>query len=128
YAATARPARDGLQPSKRRGPVRVTAQSPTCMEPGAVRHRREISVSCTSTGSAAMPPSAQIADLSPPGAALTAQRRFQIAAIPADGVGVEVVTAGRTVLDALAAESRGAFAFDWTEFPWGCGYYERTGQ
>ena len=55
-------------------------------------------------------------------------RIFRIAAIPADGVGIEVVAAGRTVLDALAAASDGAFAFDWTEFPWGCGYYERTGR
>ena len=46
-------------------------------------------------------------------------RTYKIAAIPADGVGVEVVAAGRTVLDALAAASDGAFAFDWTEFPWG---------
>ncbi|GAA4867290.1 tartrate dehydrogenase [Saccharopolyspora cebuensis] len=56
-----------------------------------------------------------------------APRTFRIAAIPADGVGPEVVAAGRTVLDALAARSGGAFAFDWTEFPWGCGYYEKTG-
>jgi tartrate dehydrogenase/decarboxylase / D-malate dehydrogenase len=53
---------------------------------------------------------------------------FRIAAIPADGVGVEVVAAGRAVLDALASASRGAFAFEWTEFPWGCGYYEKTGR
>ena len=53
---------------------------------------------------------------------------YRVAAIPADGVGVEVVAAGRTVLDALAAGSSGAFAFDWTEFPWGCGHYERTGR
>src|SRR5215472_9280699 len=53
---------------------------------------------------------------------------YQIAAIPADGVGVEVVAAGRAVLDAVAAGSNGAFAFAWTEFPWGCGYYEKTGQ
>src|SRR3712207_8886710 len=58
----------------------------------------------------------------------TEQRSFRIAAIPADGVGVEVVAAGRAVLDALAAASDGAFAFDWTEFPWGCGYYEKTGR
>ena len=52
---------------------------------------------------------------------MSAQKRtFKIAAIPADGVGVEVVAAGRDVLDALAAASDGAFAFDWTEFPWGC--------
>ncbi|TPQ17571.1 tartrate dehydrogenase [Streptomyces sporangiiformans] len=63
---------------------------------------------------------------------MTATRTFRIAAIPADGVGAEVVAAGRAVLDALAADSRadsqGAFAFDWQEFPWGCGYYERTGK
>ena len=35
------------------------------------------------------------------------QQTFTIAAIPADGVGKEVVAAGRTVLDALAAGSNG---------------------
>src|SRR5512146_633536 len=55
-------------------------------------------------------------------------RRFRIAAIPADGVGQEVVAAGREVLDALAAGSGGAFAFDWQEFGWGCAYYARTGR
>ena len=34
---------------------------------------------------------------------MSAARRFRIAAIPADGVGLEVVAAGRKVLDALAA-------------------------
>ncbi|MFC9678269.1 tartrate dehydrogenase [Streptomyces sp. NPDC056948] len=58
----------------------------------------------------------------------TAPRTFRIAAVPADGVGKEVVAAGRAVLDALAADSGGAFAFEWEEFPWGCGYYERTGR
>jgi tartrate dehydrogenase/decarboxylase/D-malate dehydrogenase len=56
------------------------------------------------------------------------ERRFKIAAIPADGVGKEVVAAGRRVLDVIAAQSNGRFAFDWTEFPWGCEYYEQTGQ
>jgi tartrate dehydrogenase/decarboxylase/D-malate dehydrogenase len=55
-------------------------------------------------------------------------RTFAIAAIPADGVGAEVVAAGRTVLNVLAANSGGRFAFSWTEFPWGCGYYEKTGR
>ncbi|TDD80136.1 tartrate dehydrogenase [Actinomadura darangshiensis] len=59
---------------------------------------------------------------------MTSQRVFRIAAIPADGVGAEVVAAGRTVLDALAAASHGTFAFDWTEFPWGCDHYQRTGR
>ncbi|RKN12436.1 tartrate dehydrogenase [Streptomyces radicis] len=58
---------------------------------------------------------------------MTPPRTFRIAAIPADGVGREVVAAGRAVLDALAGDSGGAFAFDWEEFPWGCEYYARTG-
>jgi tartrate dehydrogenase/decarboxylase / D-malate dehydrogenase len=55
-------------------------------------------------------------------------RVFKIAAIPADGVGKEVVAAGRRVLDTLAAQSGGWFAFEWTEFPWGCEYYAQTGR
>ncbi|WP_193046058.1 tartrate dehydrogenase [Mycolicibacterium baixiangningiae] len=55
-------------------------------------------------------------------------RTFTIAAIPADGVGKEVVAAGRRVLDTLAAQSENRFAFEWTEFPYGCGYYEQTGK
>jgi tartrate dehydrogenase/decarboxylase / D-malate dehydrogenase len=58
----------------------------------------------------------------------TERRSFRIAAIPADGVGSEVVAAGRAVLDALATASDGALGFDWTEFPWGCGHYEKTGR
>ncbi|MFT9474822.1 tartrate dehydrogenase [Streptomyces sp. Mo3] len=61
---------------------------------------------------------------------MTTPRTFRIAAIPADGIGKEVVAAGRQVLDALAADSTGsadAFAFDWQEFDWGCEYYARTG-
>ncbi|ETW25924.1 tartrate dehydrogenase [Mycobacterium gastri] len=52
---------------------------------------------------------------------------FKIAAIPGDGVGKEVVAAGRRVLDTLAARS-GRYTFEWTEFPWGCEHYEWTGQ
>ena len=52
---------------------------------------------------------------------------FTIASIPADGVGPEVVAAGRTVLDAVAEQSNGAFSFDWTEFPWGSAYYAQHG-
>ncbi|HUO40195.1 MAG TPA: tartrate dehydrogenase, partial [Mycobacterium sp.] len=57
-----------------------------------------------------------------------AQQVFKIAAIPADGVGREVVAAGQRVLDTLAARSGGRFSFEWTEFPWGCEYYEQTGR
>src|SRR6476661_7055646 len=59
---------------------------------------------------------------------MSANQTFSIASIPADGVGKEVVSAGRRVLDALAGNSNGKFAFDWTEFPWGSEYYARTGQ
>ena len=59
---------------------------------------------------------------------MSTTRRFRIAAIPADGVGKEVVAAGREVLDALADGSDGAFAFEWTEFDWGSDYYARTGR
>jgi len=55
-------------------------------------------------------------------------RRLRIAVIPADGVGQEVVAAGREVLDALADASAGEFGFDWHEFDWGCEYYARTGR
>jgi tartrate dehydrogenase/decarboxylase/D-malate dehydrogenase len=59
---------------------------------------------------------------------MTETQRFRIAAIPADGVGKEVVAAGLRVLDALAANSGGAFAFDVDEFPWGSEYYAKTGK
>ncbi len=62
------------------------------------------------------------------GHTVSTPRTLRIAAIPADGVGQEVVAAGREVLDALAAGSAGAFAFDWQEFDWGCEYYARTGR
>jgi tartrate dehydrogenase/decarboxylase / D-malate dehydrogenase len=57
---------------------------------------------------------------------MSAGHTFRIAAIPGDGVGQEVIAAGREVLDALAAGSAGAFGFDWQEFGWGCEYYTRT--
>jgi tartrate dehydrogenase/decarboxylase/D-malate dehydrogenase len=53
--------------------------------------------------------------------------QFRIAAIPADGVGREVVAAGRTVLDAIEADAGGRFAFEWEEFPWGSDYYAEHG-
>ncbi|MEU5153801.1 tartrate dehydrogenase [Glycomyces sp. NPDC021274] len=53
-------------------------------------------------------------------------REFRIAAIPADGVGREVVAAGREVLDAIAADGA-SFSFAWEEFPWGSDYYAEHG-
>lgn len=56
------------------------------------------------------------------------EQSFRIASIPADGVGTEVIAAGIRVLDAMAAQSHGRFGFDWTEFPWGSGYFAETGR
>jgi tartrate dehydrogenase/decarboxylase/D-malate dehydrogenase len=53
---------------------------------------------------------------------------FRVAAIPADGVGTEVIAAGRRVLDALAERSEGRFRFSWHEFPWGSEYYAEHGE
>ncbi|WBB97693.1 MULTISPECIES: tartrate dehydrogenase [unclassified Solwaraspora] len=55
------------------------------------------------------------------------QHHFRIAVIPADGVGREVVAAGRDVLDALEGRSGGRFGFQWAEFPWGSDYYAEHG-
>ena len=64
------------------------------------------------------------------------RRIHRIAAIPADGVGKEVIAAGRQVLDALAEQSggspdgsaTGSFGFEWQEFPWGSEYYAEHGR
>lgn len=58
----------------------------------------------------------------------SATSTYRIAAIPADGVGTDVVAAGRQVVDAVAAGSGGALAFEWQDFEWGCDYYARTGR
>ena len=54
-------------------------------------------------------------------------RRHRVAAIPADGIGQEVIPAGLEVLRALS-ERGGDFALDVTEFPWGSDFYRRTGR
>lgn len=52
-------------------------------------------------------------------------RRYRIAVIGGDHIGPEVVAEGRRVLSALEAE--GMCGFDYEDFPWGAGYYLRTG-
>ena len=54
-------------------------------------------------------------------------QNYQIAAIPADGIGPEVIDAGVRVLQALAARD-GGFAFDITTYDWGSDYYEAHGR
>ncbi len=53
-------------------------------------------------------------------------RQHSIAAIPADGIGKEVVAAALQVLQTLAGRS-GDFALAVEEFPWGSDYYRRHG-
>ena len=53
-------------------------------------------------------------------------RKYAIAAIPADGIGVEVIAAGLEVLDTVA-ESDGGFKLAVTSLPWGCDYYLEHG-
>ncbi|XDZ65296.1 tartrate dehydrogenase [Alphaproteobacteria bacterium LSUCC0684] len=53
--------------------------------------------------------------------------RYTIAAIPADGIGPEVIDAGLEVLDALAGRMEG-LEFAVTRFDWGSLYYHRNGR
>lgn len=55
-----------------------------------------------------------------------AQKRHRIAVIAGDGIGQEVIPAGLSVLNTVAARS--GFALDVTEFPWGCDFYTKTGR
>ena len=54
-------------------------------------------------------------------------RTHKIAAIPADGIGPEVIGAGIEVLTALAAQD-GDFRFDFEHFDWGSDRYKTTGR
>jgi tartrate dehydrogenase/decarboxylase/D-malate dehydrogenase len=53
-------------------------------------------------------------------------KTYRIATIPGDGIGKEVVPAGREVLEALAA-NRAGFRFAFTDFDWGGDYYRKHG-
>jgi tartrate dehydrogenase/decarboxylase / D-malate dehydrogenase len=52
-------------------------------------------------------------------------KTYNIACIPGDGIGKEVVPAGQTVLEALAATQN--FKFDFSAFDWGGDYYRQHG-
>lgn len=54
-------------------------------------------------------------------------RQYKIAAIPADGIGKEVIPAGIRVLHGLA-EAEGTFQLSFEMFPWGCDYYHKHGK
>ena len=53
-------------------------------------------------------------------------KTYQIACIPGDGIGKEVIPAGREVLEALAA-TQARFRFEFENFDWGGDYYRRHG-
>ncbi len=52
-------------------------------------------------------------------------RTYRIAAIPGDGIGVEVTAAARDVLDRAAALH--GFGLTWTDLDWSCRSYQETG-
>ena len=52
---------------------------------------------------------------------------LEIAVIPGDGIGKEVVPASLKVLDAVA-EVHGGLKFKYREFPWSCDYYLEHGK
>lgn len=54
-------------------------------------------------------------------------KTYRIATIPGDGIGKEVVPAGRQVLEALAAEGTG-FRFEFEDFGWGADWYREHGE
>ncbi len=53
-------------------------------------------------------------------------KEYRIAAIPADGIGTEVIAAGLEVLDALA-KADGGFKLKVEHFDWGSDYYKKHG-
>lgn len=54
-------------------------------------------------------------------------KKYNIAVIPGDGIGPEVVAEGVKVMK-KAAELDGRMSFDFTYFPWGCEYYLEHGK
>jgi len=56
----------------------------------------------------------------------TANRNYEIATIPGDGIGREVVPEGIRVVEAAAR--RFGFSVSWREFPWSCETYLATGE
>ncbi|MEZ2294516.1 tartrate dehydrogenase [Variovorax sp. RCC_210] len=53
---------------------------------------------------------------------------YSIATIPGDGIGKEVIPAGRQVMEALAAASGGALQFSFEDFGWGGDWYRAHGE
>lgn len=54
-------------------------------------------------------------------------KKFNIAVIAGDGIGPEVINSGKQVLSGIAELSK-QFDIEFTDFPYGCEYYKRTGK
>jgi isocitrate/isopropylmalate dehydrogenase len=54
-------------------------------------------------------------------------RSYNIASIPGDGIGPEVVSAAIQVVEKLA-RTLGTFQLEFTHIPWGTTYYKQTGR
>lgn len=52
---------------------------------------------------------------------------YNLAVIPGDGIGPEVIAEGKKVLEALAQQTPG-LVFKYADYPWGSDYYRETGQ
>ncbi len=53
--------------------------------------------------------------------------QYSIACVPGDGIGQEVISAGRLVLEAVQ-EVHGGLRLDFDEYPWSCEYYLKHGE
>jgi tartrate dehydrogenase/decarboxylase / D-malate dehydrogenase len=53
-------------------------------------------------------------------------KTYRIATVPGDGIGKEVIPAGRQILEALAG-SENSFGFEFENFDWGGDYYRKHG-
>ena len=54
-------------------------------------------------------------------------KRFDIAVIPGDGIGREVVPAGCTILDTVA-QAHGGFRLRYKSYPWSCAWFLKHGK
>lgn len=55
------------------------------------------------------------------------KKTYQIASIPGDGIGIEVIAAALEVLEALVSTLK-TFDIQFEHLPWGSAYYKKTGK
>ena len=53
-------------------------------------------------------------------------KKFNVAVIAGDGIGSEVISSGKEVLKAVSELDKN-FEIEFTDFPYGCGYYKKNG-